>query len=224
MTNLQIELLKGVFTLAAVALGSLIALLAYFRQKQYELAKQRYLEEGVDAVAAEVEHAMGVVSHNYARALQLCRAFRDYGERFDAKELERGFLQLDNSNFRQIAHHRVGSLLQSQIVWHAFQTVMAHLNASNSTIAIEIPDAMRLLADDSTELSRRKERAKDMLVAVRDAHDSGLKHAALLGELHALALLVESKRLSLKAVAKFSQSRETRALVTRLEAVYPSEG
>lgn len=223
MTPLQIELMKGVFTLVAVALGSVVALYAYFRQKQYELAKQRYLEEGIDAVAAEIEHAMGVVSHNYARALQLCRAFRDYGDKFDAKDLERGFLELDSSNFRQVANHRVSSLLQSQVVWRAFQAVMAYANSANAFISKEIPDAMRLLAIEPSKLSGRKEQSEHMVESLRARHDSGFEHATLMRELHALALLVEAQRLSLKGIAKFSRARETIDLVKRLEAAYPQE-
>lgn len=221
MTTLQVELIKGAFTLASVALGSLVALYAYFRQKQYELAKQRYLEEGVDVVAAEAERAMGVVSHNFARALQLCSEFRDYGDKFDVKNLEHGFLPLDNSNFRQVAHLRVRSLLQSQVVWDAFQTVMVYTNTANSIFASEIPNSIRRLVGDTLEPNKREERSEQLIKTVNEAQESGFKHTAFLSELHKLARLIESKRLSLKAIAKFSREWETSALVARLEAAYP---
>jgi hypothetical protein len=62
MSQLCIELLKGLFTLATVALGSYIALRVYFRQKEYELVKQRYLEGGADVIAGQVEQACRIAA------------------------------------------------------------------------------------------------------------------------------------------------------------------
>lgn len=221
MSDLYTELVKGAFTLVAVALGSIVALRVYFVQKEYELTKQRYLEQGVDVVASELEEALGVVSHNYARALQLCKSFRDYGEKFDVKDLERGFLALDSSKFRQVAHHRVSSLLQSQVVWETFQSAMAYASTANSRIALEIPDAMRLLADDPAGLVNRTRHAGEMVVELRATHESGFKFVLLIRELHALALLLEGEHFSLKAIARFSKRRDAKALIARLESEFP---
>jgi hypothetical protein len=135
VTPIEAEVIRGIFTLIAVGLGSLAALWAFFRQKQYELAKQRYLEQGVDVIAAELELCLGVVRHNYARSLQLCRTFRDYDENFDVAEIKRGFLQLNSSNFRQVAHYRVGLLIDSQTVWGVFQHAMAHAATANALLS-----------------------------------------------------------------------------------------
>ena len=224
MSGLGIELLKGAFTLAAVALGSIVALRVYFVQKEYELTKQRHLEQGIDVVASELEIALGTVSHNYARALQVCKSFRDYGNRFDVKELDRGFIELDSSNFRQIAHYRVGSLLQSQVVWETFQAAMAYAHSANSTIASEVPDAMRLLAADPTKLVDRDKHSLHMLKELREKHDGGFNYVTLQRELHALALLLEAKRFSLKAIGSFAQRDEAKALVARLVAAFPKNG
>ena len=69
LAPITVEIIRGVVTLAAAGLASWVALTLYFRQKEYELIKQRYWEGGVDVVAAAVEQALGVVSHNWARSL-----------------------------------------------------------------------------------------------------------------------------------------------------------
>lgn len=221
MPDIVTELVKGAFTLGAVALGSIVALRVYFRQKEYELTKQRYLEQGIDVVASELEGGLGVVSHNYARSLQLCKLFRDSGTKFDVKELERGFLPLVSSKFHQIAHHRVSSLLQSQIIWESFQSAMAYASTANSVIAQEIPEAMRLLNDDPAELRDRAKLSEDMMNHLREAHDSGFKFSNLIRELHALALLLEAEPLSLKAIAKFHDRPDAHALLKRLQDAFP---
>ena len=217
MNPIIIELIKGAFTLAAIVLGSLIALKVYFRQKEYELTKQRYLEGGLDVVAAELDTAFGVVSHNYARSLELCKFFRDSGNNFQRPELERGFLSLDRSKFHQIAHHRVSSLIGTNVVWEVYQSAMAYANSANSVIAQEIPDAIRILLQRDEILYDRKSAVENMVAELRKSHDGGFKYAALVRELHALCLLLEAERLNLKAIANFHDRAEVKELVVRLQ-------
>ncbi|HQS32938.1 hypothetical protein [Polaromonas sp.] len=186
MSDVSIELLKSGATLASVALAAGIGFFFYFRQKEYELTKQRYLDQGLDVVAAALDSALGVVSHNYARSLQLCRQYRDLGSHFQVKELERGFLELDNSKFQQTAHYRVGSLLGDQVVWEIFQSALAYAASANALIAQEIPDAMRILASEPEGSRDLKTTADTMISELRFRHDEGFKFALLSRELHAL--------------------------------------
>lgn len=135
MSQIYIELIRGGFTLAAVGLGSFIALRVYFRQKEYELVKQRYLEGSLDLIAAHLESTLGTVSHNWARSMQICKSFRDTGQNFDLEELTKGFLDFDNSKFQQIAHHRLGALIKTQVIWGIFQSALAWANAATTYLS-----------------------------------------------------------------------------------------
>jgi hypothetical protein len=218
---LALELTRGVFTLAAVALGAVIGLYAYFRQKEYELTKQRYLEQGLDVVAGAVESLLGTVSHNYARALQLCRQYRENGAGIELAELSRGFLDLDTSNFHQTAHYRVGSLLDDQVVWNTFQSVMVYASSTNTLLTQEIPEAIRKLAAMPDGIRDRQADAEEMAKSVRDKHDEQFKFADFTHSLHVLSLLLEQTRLSWKAIAKFSAQGDVRDVVQKLRAAYP---
>lgn len=224
MEPIAVELTRGAFTLAAVALGAVIGLGAYFRQKEYELTKQRYLEQGLDVVAGAVQALLGIVSHNYARSMQLCRQYRENGAAMDLAELGRGFRELDTSNFHQTAHYRVGSLLNDQIIWNTFQSVMVYASTTNTLMTQEIPEAIRKLAAMPDGARDRKADAEQMLVDLRAAHDEMFKFAVLGHELHVLSLLLEQTRLSRKAVANFHKLEDVRAVVQRLRETYPDEG
>ncbi len=223
MSQICIELINGAFTLAAVALGAVIAILGYFWQKEYELVRQRYLEGGVDVVASELESAFGVVSHNWARCLQICKSFRDTGANFDIKELDRGFLDIDNSHFQQIAHYRIGSLIQSQVIWETFQSAMAYAASANATFTKEVPEAIRLRCTTDLIAQDHASMANTMVGEIRELHDSGFKYALINCELHALGVMLEAKMLSLKAIGKFSKRREVQQLIERLRAAFPEQ-
>lgn len=224
MSPICIELVRGLFTLAAVALGSSIALWMYFRQKEYELVKQRYLEGGIDVVATQLEAALGVISHNWARCASLCKSLRDAGALFDVKELERGFLPLDSSQFKAVAHHRVGSLLQSQIVWRAFQLAMAYATNANSRITVEFVEVLRIkMTNPSSIPATHTALAEKLLEDLHIVHRKGFEFASLQRELHALGLLLEAARLSLSAIGEFHQQPAVQEVIARLTQKYPAE-
>lgn len=220
---LVLELTKGAFTLVAVALGAAIGLYAYFRQKEYELTKQRYLEQGLDVVASAVEALLGTVSHNYARTLQLCRQYRENGAGIDLAELSRGFLDLDTSSFHQTAHYRVGSLLNDQVVWNSFQSVMVYASMTNALFTQEIPEAIRKLAVMPEGKRDRQADADEMAKSVQEKHDEQFMFADFTHSLHVLSLLLEQTRLSRKAIAKFNLQGDVRDVVQKMRAAYPEE-
>ena len=223
MNAFLLEVVKGLFTLTAVAVGSLVALRVYFRQKEYELTKQRYLEEGIDVVASEVEAALGIVSHNYARSLQLCKGFRDSKGTFQVSDLEKGYLPLDRSKFHQVAHHRIGALLGDEVVWKVYQSAMAYASSADSLIAQQIPEAVRILSGREEDLFNRATASEHMFAELTATHTEGFKYASLLRELHAVSLLLEAERLDLKAVARFRDRQDAKAVVARLKAEYEAE-
>lgn len=223
MNPLELELIKGAFTLAAVALGAAIGLYAYFRQKDYELMKQRYLEQGLDVVAGAVASLMGTVSHNYARSLQLCRQYRENGAGVDLAELSRGFLELDTSNFHQTAHYRLGSLLNDQIFWNIFQNVMVYASTTNTLLAQEIPETIRKLAMMPEGARDRQVDAEEMMKSIREKHDEQFMFGDFTHSLHVLSLQLEQTRLSQKSIARFSSLRDVRAIVKKLRDTYPEE-
>jgi hypothetical protein len=223
MSALYTEIVRGSFTLAAVATGSLIALYTYFRQKEYELVKQRYLEQSVDAITTQLETSLGTVSHNYARCLQIVKSFRDSGEHFDIKEIDRGFLDLDASKFLQIANHRVSSLLGSNIIWDVYQSAMAYAVTANSTIQREIPDAIRIHQTTDYQQIKQRELGQTIAKDLQKLHENGFKYSVLVAELHYLSRILELEKLSLKAIQDFKDRPQAKQLIAHLTAAFPRD-
>jgi hypothetical protein len=222
MSPLCIEILRGIFTLTAVGLGSWIALFVYYRQKEYELVKQRYLEGGVDVVATQLEKALGVVSHNYARGLQICKSMRDAKENFDLKELDNGFLELNMSNFQLIAHHRINSLIESDVLWIACQLALAYATHTNSRIVNEMTQAIRLRYNKADVIKQDFAKVADIMRAeLNKLQAEGFQYANLIKELNYLSRILECEKLSLKEVATFHKRKEIKDLIERICSEFP---
>lgn len=221
MTPIQLEIAKAIVTLLTVISGSAFALWLYFRQKEYELVKQRYLDGGIDVVVAQLETSLGVVSHNYVRCLQLVKSFRDTEEYFDIKSLSEGFLPLDSSKFVQHANHRISTLLGTQLVWCIFQSALAHATCANAQFTSEVPEAMRIKRSSSLINESESAMAETMLDDLTNLHQQGFKYAHLISELHYLGRLLETEKLSTSAVAAFQHREEVKKLIERLMKVFP---
>lgn len=223
ISPIYLEVIKGGFTLAAAWLVAWIALRLYFRQKEYELIKQRYLEGAVDIVAAEVEQSLGVVMHNWARCLNIVKAFRDEKSDFDIQELEKGFQILDSSKLHRIPHHRIGNLTQSQLIWQVYQLAIAFSANSNTVITKEIPDTIKLKLTSNRIAEETKKIVDELFKTLKDIDAESHKYSCLTRELHALGLMLETERLSFKGIVKLAERVKVKNLLARLKADFADE-
>jgi len=221
MTLSPDSLLSALVALLAVGAASYAGLHGYYRQREYELVQRRYLEKGVDELATQLETALNITSHNFARTSMLLKLFRDSGEHFDCDELRNGFLPYESNRFSQTANHRVEVLTDSKVIWKCFQTALAHATSTNSFYCLEVTQTIRIkLTSKMLDNKPHEEIANELLEIVRKEHEAGFHYAALLAELHYLGRLVEVERMNFKAVSAFSQRREVRAMLFRLEEVF----
>ncbi|ADE17018.1 hypothetical protein Nhal_4010 (plasmid) [Nitrosococcus halophilus Nc 4] len=206
------EIIRGLFILAVPCLG----LYLYFRQKEYELIKQRYLEGAIDIIAAEVEQAFGIVNHNWARCLDILKMYRDEKDHFDVRELKKGFLDLDCSKFHRIPHYRIRHLIGSQCIWIAYQKAMVFTAIENTKITKEIPEAIRLKLTKDCITARTEELVNDANRELKEIEERSHKFDYLTEELHNLSYLLENQRFSLKGIKKFSEKSKVKDIVNRL--------
>jgi hypothetical protein len=64
-------------TLLVVIFTAVIGRWVYFRQKEYELVRQRYLENGIDLIVDHIASALQLFQQNWARSLLLLKIYRD---------------------------------------------------------------------------------------------------------------------------------------------------
>ena len=216
----MLEYIKALGPIAALLFGPWIAMLVYYRQKEYETTKQRYLEGCLDVIAGQLQATLGTVSHNYARCMSLCKAYRDYGDEFDATELGKGFRELDNSKFHQTEHYRLRTLIQSDTAWLFYQAALAYAVSADATLSKEIPDALRILSKKPEGVRDRKADAEKMIGDAHALHDRSFVYATLQSELNALAAILEREKLGKAEVQAFSARPEVKKAVERLQQAY----
>ena len=195
----------------------------YFRQKEYEIVRQRYLEQSLDIVAGELEEITAVFLHNWARSLELVKELRDGPDNFDRSHLAQGFLEFKGSRLNYAAHHRLKLLANSKIFWDCYQLALSRHMGMNTVAAKEIPHVLSEYVGGrlpGSEVSEIVEKAFQVLKSMPSVSD---KYAVLREAIQIVSWELERSSLSFAQVEEFGTRPTIRDLVRRLEEQYSSE-
>ena len=205
--------------LAGIALAY-FGLRLYFRQKEYELVKQRYLDQCLDVVAGELDEVTSVLLNNWARSLELVKELRDAPRNFEVSHLEQGFLPLRASNFNHSAHHRLKVLIKSQIVWNCYQLALSRHLALNTVAAKEIPHALSEFIAGRLPHATSDEIVEAAFDQLRPIVNKSNEFALLQDAIQRIAGHFERSSLSFQDVQSFAELYEVRHIVQELEHHY----
>ena len=116
--TLKPALLSILPALIAVWLGYRLGLLGYLARKEHEKIVQRYLEAGIDLMSSNTDHALSIVSENFAHSLRLLNEFRSTektGLPVRKESLRNVFLKYETSSFSVTPFYRVKSITGDDI-------------------------------------------------------------------------------------------------------------
>jgi len=221
--TIQQELLRAFLTLVAGLAVARVGLYFFFRQKEYETVKQRYLEQSVDLIASELESITWAFSHNWARALDILRLYRDVPHAdFEPSELKTGFQDFRATNFHQIAHHRLSVLLQSNIIWDLHQLTLSRLKSLNTKVTIEFVQGVRLHHSGSLSASH-EDFINESSEFLRPLSDESDRYAHVLRALQVIATELEKSQLRFKDVANFHKRKAVKDAIDELKTHFAEE-
>lgn len=216
------EITKLLGTLGVGILLAYFGMRIYFRQKEYEIVKQRYLEQSLDVIAGELESLSSKLNHNWARCLVLLKEYRDSPQLFEVQKLQTGFLDLHGAQFNQSAHHRLQVLSGTDLFWRVYQLALSRHLGLNSIAVDEIPHAIKAQLEGNTNASVEQivEAATEELEPIPSKSD---RFAPLHTALVQLSRLLERERLSFDKVETFAKKPEVVQIVSDISAHYASD-
>lgn len=217
-------LLQSSLALFAAALAAWFAVLTYFRQREHELILSRYLEGGLDLLAAEVERVSETFSHNWARCLAILKSYRDLEDQFDIEELSKGFLELQSSKHNIVAHHRLYTLTGAGEYWDFYQKAMAYYTTANSVLVKEIPEVIRVKLTSDRIDTQHAEIVNHGFDVAKEQDDGSHKYVQLVAELQILSAALESERYRFKNLNNFRKKTEVQESLQRIKGLLASLG
>lgn len=217
MYELFVDIRGGLLTILAALLAYLLGLRAYHLQKEFELVRRRYLDEGLDAFAADVEHALSVSRNNWQHSLEVLKYYRDMGARMRKELLDEGYIDLDMSQFRVRPNFRIGELVGDKIFWSIQQFLFAFVGQSKSFFKDDLGGAVRhAITGGSLKISKDDMVTKYMKECENIQEQEG-KYHILLAAVQKVTTEFEKQKYSLRSVHKFKDRPEVKEIVRQLK-------
>lgn len=213
-------LLQVSIVLLTAALTAWFAIHTYYQQREYELIISRYLEGGLDLLAAEVERVGAVFNHNWARCLSILGSYRDLEGDLDLAELDKGFMELQSSNLNIIGHYKLFTLVGTHEYWSVYQSAMAFFISANAVIVKQIPDVVRIKLTTTRISNSHAEVVDQGFQEASEQQDQSQKYAQLVTELQILSAALESERVRFKNLKKFRNKAEVQESLARLKETF----
>jgi hypothetical protein len=216
-------IIKGLVAFFVAAGAARVGIYYFFKQKEYELVKSRYLDGAVDLLLVELENGLNITSHNYTRALNIIKAYRDQKDDFDHAELKKGFIDIDKPQFHVVANHRLQILSGSDIFWSTYQLALSYFAHANITFTNEIIDVIRMKETTDKINKDRGDLIEPMLQAAKSQHEEGYKYSKLIHQFQVISDLLERNEMTFKQIEGFRNKSEVIKVVKMLETDFSKE-
>lgn len=210
-------------TSIGVLLTALLAYRVYHAQKEYELLVSRYLDNGLDALCAELQSAIESANHNWVRCVDILREYRDLGNKFDEGQLNLGFIKRPAGKLQHISNFRVYKIVGNTDFWVLYQLAISDIDTAMNRFSREYPNAIRLVIERNLSKDARKRATEELLDESKARHDSIQKWTNLLAELHGLRDFLEAKRLTHRFIRRIKKTKEVQQFIGKLKDHFPSE-
>ena len=210
----------GVAPLGAAFVAYLLGLRAYHLQREYELVRRRYLDEGLDAFAADIEHALGVFKNNWQHSLNVLKHYREMDTAMRKELLDTGWLDVEMSQFRVRPNYRIGILVGDQVFWSVQQLLFAFVGTTTAFFKDDLGGAVRHAMSGGALKGPKKDMIDEYLGHCEKHLATANRYHILLAEVQAITTELEKKRFTLASIQKFKNREAVQNSVNRIKKAF----
>ena len=209
--------------LGAVLLAYLVSwfgLRAYFKQGQADRARRRFVEDGIDEFAAQLDALLSVQRHNWQMMLRYLKLVRDASETVVPEEFFRSLREIDGKSFNIVSAHRVTDLLDEKIFWAGYQKVYSFVGTKADFICGDFGSALRALAERPAS-TNRDGFVSEAEKAAKEMGDATDPLYVFVSEVANIAALADAHIFDRKTAKAFKNRSDVREVVSRLKSQFP---
>jgi len=123
----------------------LIATMAYFRRKEYETVRQRYLNGSLDNIIKQVEYGLNIFEYNWANSINILRTYRDVGADMSSELYTHGFTEFNKQvSMEASSHYLLTELIGDKVFWDVHQLLAGFLVEADGFFRYDLCSAIKL--------------------------------------------------------------------------------
>jgi len=197
-----------------------LGILTYYQKKEHELIIKRYLENGVDLVSSNVDHALSTFRENWAQSIRLLREFKETNSTkigMRKESLEENFTLYDKQSFSVSPFFKLKFLVGDDVFWESVQLLFAFVGSAYDSFENDIKIVIQEYQKNGNKHFTYQEIYDELMEEVKKLHDKSDKYYKIIAELQNLAFMLERNPLNFKDLENFSDKPKVIKLVKRLK-------
>lgn len=217
----------------AVVIGPSVALFifllgrsAFYRRKEFELVRDRYLNEGLDQLVTRADYALQVFNHNWAHSLNIIKTVRGLKREANIDVFLQDLVPPDAAMLELSVNRKVRELLQSEVTYDVHQLLASFVHNSFLKMRDDLGNAIRLYTDDSPEFQGKlspKAIEDQYLPVLLELYAESNRYYFFVKQVQELANLLQKEKFGFKAVSQFGQKAEVKSIIHSLEKYYAQQ-
>jgi hypothetical protein len=210
-------LITAVFSLSVAFIAAKLALASFFKQKEFELVRDRYLYDGVDKIRSYNVQMMVNYNWNYLQ-VNKCLAQAYHKEKsYDPVACLESLREIDGINVCGLEYTRVTRLLGDDALWELNDLVAGNIIAQNDWLRRIIET---LKYSDSYAASALLKLKEEISVAQKEIH---IQVGCITGFLTEITDILEETKLEFSSIKRFSEDITVSELTNNIRILWGTE-
>jgi hypothetical protein len=218
MADFIIQILKPAIS---VLIASLIGLFIYFKQKEYEIVRQRYLDNCLDLLCSNISQLLAIFRNNWTMSLHNYQIFNTAGANIETKYYQDRYLKVDQNLLETNAFYRLNILLDDQIFWKATQELIAFVDNSESFFVNDFMMAIKLFVNTDKLQTSQNDICKEYFPKLSSYEEQSHKYYDILTGLQIISTILEEQRFSYKSIRKLKKNKDVKAVINKIKETFP---
>lgn len=215
----------------AIILGALLVVIGaplfYFKRKEYETIRHRYLDDGIAVIIRQVEYVLDVFQYNWACSIHLLKTYRDLGINTPPELYNSGFISIDKPiSLEASRHYLLREIIGDKVFFDVHQLLAAFLHEADNLFTVDLCSAIRVSLEGGkggTTIDPPEKIYEEYIKELEKKDKEGQLFYSLLGNLKILESLLSKKNYSFKSINKFRDYPEVIKSISDLKQTFKDQ-
>ena len=213
--------------MVGASLAALFGIWVFFRQKEYELVRKRYLEDGIDKIVDQIAKALHLYQQNWGRCFLILKTYRDYKDDTPKDLYSKPFPAVDSNAFLSTNHFLLQQLIRDTVFSDTHQLLLVFLHDAGNIFENNLCAAIRTQIEGGKSHSIKPEQRLEWIetcVKCLQALDEEVQpYWVMLRKLHDISFVLERQRFTFKKLERFHKNKTVLSCIKEVREIFGKE-
>jgi hypothetical protein len=213
--------------IVGASLAALFGILIFFRQKEYELVRKRYLEDGIDEIVDQTAKALHLYQQNWTRCFLILKTYRDLKDDTPKELYSEPFPTADPNAFLSTKHFLLQQLIRDSVFYDACQMLLVFIHDAVNIFKNDLCAAIRIQIEGGRSNNIKPEQRERLIEAylkrLNELDKEIQPYWVMLGNLQAISFVLERQRFTFKKLKNFHENETVISCTKKVRDLFGKE-